>query len=199
MILLNRPYTRFLLQLWLILAHCLLPILFGLYGHSSYAADAAPSLKAYQLKAVFLLNYGKYIRWPNSAFHNDQSSFLICVLGESPFRGALDAAVEGERIRGREVEVRYSFLAENLGTCHALFIARSERPRLSFLLERLKGLPVLTVSDVEDFIEQGGQIQFYTDEDNIRFALHLGRLRELGLEPNANLLRISRVVKGGEQ
>lgn len=199
MILLTRPENRYTLRLQLFVAHSLLVILIGVYGLSSHAADATPSLKAYQLKAVFLLNYGKFIRWPNSAFHSDQSSFLICVIGESPFRAALDAAAEGERIRGRAVEVRYTFLAENLDTCHAMFIARSERPRLSFLLERLKGLPVLTVSDVEDFIDQGGQVQFFTEHDNIRFTLHLDRLRALGLEPNANLLRIARVVKGGEE
>ena len=129
MILLNRPEIKYSLRLRLFWTRCLLVILFGLYALSSNAADATPTLKAYQLKAVFLLNYGKYIRWPNRAFHSDRSSFLICVLGESPFRGALDAAVEGERIRGRAIEVRYSFPAENLETCHALFIARSERPR----------------------------------------------------------------------
>lgn len=199
MMLINRNKTSFSVRSWFLWAHCLLTVVFALFSISSNGSDAVPEIKSYQLKAVFLLNYGKYIHWPDSAFYDEQSSFLICVLGESPFRGALDAAVEGEQIRGRAVEVRYSFLEENLDTCHALFIARSERPRLSILLAQLKGRPVLTVSDVDDFIDQGGQVQFFTEEDSIRFILHIDRLRELGLEPNANLLRISRVVKEGEQ
>ncbi len=171
----------------------------GLLWLSHTASAAPPALKEYQLKAVFLLHYGKFIRWPEQAFAGRNDPFRLCVLGEHPFRQALDAAVAEEKIRGRRIELRYTFLADHLQDCHTLFISRSEQPRLSAVLKRVRHRPILTVSDMDSFISQEGNIQFFTQGHNVRFMLNLQQVRELGLEPNANLLRIARLVKKGER
>lgn len=179
-----RDYTGLLACLFLCLA-------------ASTRAAPPLELKEYQLKAVFLLHYGKFIQWPARAFAGGGDNFRLCVLGEHPFHQALDATVENEKIRGRRIEVRYTYLAEQVRDCHTLFISRSEQPRLGGLLKQVRGLPVLTVSDIEDFIQQGGNVQFFTQGNNLHFMLNLQQVRALGLEPNANLLRIARLVDGG--
>ncbi len=44
---------------------------------------AAPS--EYQVKAVFLFNFGQFVEWPKDAFDTPQAPFVIGILGDDPF------------------------------------------------------------------------------------------------------------------
>ena len=44
----------------------------------------------YKLKAVFLLNFAKFIEWPDQAFSDKASSIAICIVGKDPFGGLIE-------------------------------------------------------------------------------------------------------------
>src|ERR1700722_10108529 len=48
----------------------------------------------YQVKAVYLYNFSKFVEWPATA--EKQNSFAICILGHDPFGPALDSTLTGE-------------------------------------------------------------------------------------------------------
>ena len=47
----------------------------------------------YEVKAAFLLNFTRFIEWPDSALASADQPFSICIVGENPFGDALDRIV----------------------------------------------------------------------------------------------------------
>lgn len=157
-------------------------------------ANPAPVPKPteYQVKAAYLYNFGKFIRWPAASGKGD--SFAICVLGRDPFGSTLDATLAGETIDGRKVTAVRMARAQDAAECRILFISSSESGRLNEVLAAL-GKGVLTVSDMPHFAEHGGMIQFVLEGDRVRFEVNLGAAQRAGLSPSSELLKVATTVR----
>ncbi len=150
--------------------------------------------KEYQIKAAFLLNFVKFIEWPPGAFTAPDSPIRLGVLGDDPLGPALDEMVRGETIHGRSLVVLRSRQIEDLKQCHLLFICKSERARYTDELEILEGTPVVTVSDIEGFANNGGLIQFYLDDKKVRFEINLAVAKRLDLKMSSQLLALGKIA-----
>jgi len=150
----------------------------------------------YQLKAVFLLNFARYIEWPAEALPSE-GRIEVCVLGRDPFGDALEV-IDGKRAQERLVTVRLLALPEQAHGCHLLFVSGSEERKMRVALREVEGLPVLTVSDIEGFAEAGGGIGFATVDDRIRFDVNSNTLQRAKLRASAQLMKIARHVIGLE-
>ncbi len=173
---------------------------FAFLAASILALASGPLARAqpteYQLKAVFLLNFARYVEWPAEAL--PQSGRIeVCVLGRDPFGDALDV-IDGKRAQERLVEVRLLALPEQATGCHLLFLSGSEERKMRAVLREVEGLPVLTVSDIEGFAEAGGGIGFATVDDRIRFDVNSRTLQRAQLKASAQLMKIARRVIGLE-
>ena len=124
-------------------------------AHIRYDADT-PS--EYELKAIYLYNFLKFVHWPDSKCHLKKNrSHQIAVLGESPFNQVLIALQEKLRKNDKELQVTfYGPYRKNmeLSCCCLLFITESERSNLPSILNQLAGKPVLTVADADSFMDQ---------------------------------------------
>jgi hypothetical protein len=78
--------------------------------------------------------------------------------------------------------------------CQILFLSNSERSRLSAILVQVQNLPI--VSDVPDFVERGGMIQFELQNDRVRFSINLRSAREAKLNISSELLSVASRVEG---
>lgn len=168
--------------------------------NKAHTADL-PVAEEYQVKSVFLLNFSGYITWPVTAFPNPQSPFAICVLGQDPFQTALDMTIEGEKISGHPVVALRLNQLNMVNDCQILFISQSESSQLPTILTYLKyqRRPILTVSDIDGFVEQGGMIQFFKNGKKIRFMIDHKAAKEMGLWVSSNLLSIAEVVTHPDQ
>jgi hypothetical protein len=70
---------------------------------SGIAQQSKP--EEYQVKAVYLYNFGRFVVWPGTAAAT-QGTFDVCVLGRDPFGSALDATLAGEAINNRKLTAR---------------------------------------------------------------------------------------------
>lgn len=147
-----------------------------------------------QVKAAYLFNFGKFVRWPVLA--NSVDSLQICVLGKNSFGTVLDATVKGEAISGKPVTTRNIPSMHEADGCHILFVSSSEEPHLSTVLAGAKRLPVLTVSDIPRFAERGGMIGLVNQEDRIRFEVNVAPIEDAGLAVSSELLKVAlRVIR----
>jgi hypothetical protein len=187
----RRPSSR--AYAWTHLCIALLLALLPTFG----AEPAAPPPQEYQIKAVFLFNFAQFVSWPASAFPDAESPFVIGVLGKDPFAGALDEAVRGEKLKGRSFVIEHYNRAEEIKSCHILFVSRSEVARLPAILSALKGRSILTVSDADGFVEHGGIIRFVTEQNKVRFRINLDAAKAADLVLSSKLLRPADVVTSG--
>jgi hypothetical protein len=163
---------------------------------STWSGDLAAQARSieYEVKAVFLYNFVQFTEWPDSTFANKDAPIRIGVLGEDPFRGALEKVLRGETIRNRRVVVTHSHDLRELAQSHVLFVGKSERDRVAEVLSGLNSAPVLTVGETEGFARRGGTINFYLEDDKVRFEINPESTRERGLRMSSQLLALGRIV-----
>lgn len=162
----------------------------------SALCSAQPAVTTeYQLKAAFLFNFLQFVDWPATAFDNPEQAVAICILGPDPFGAELDAVIAGEHINGRSIEVRRLERVDEATGCHLLFVNVRSTQGVRTAIERLKGRPILTVSDVTAFSGQGGMIEFVRQEDRIRLRVNLRAASEAQLRLSSKLLRRSEIVE----
>ncbi|MGB8851839.1 MAG: YfiR family protein [Candidatus Acidiferrales bacterium] len=156
-------------------------------------AQTAPSVE-YQVKAAFLLNFVKFIEWPADAFQDNKAPITICVFGHDPFGSALDNILRGKTIENREVLPRRMSDISDLKSCQLVFVSALEDKRLPEILSSLKGTSALVVGETESFAERGGGIQFFLDDNRLRFAVNVDAVRRARLEVSSKLLALARIV-----
>jgi len=149
----------------------------------------------YQVKSVYLYNFGKFVEWPRTAAAAGSPSFVICVLGEDPFGPILNTTLAGETVSGKRPEARRVASVQDANDCHILYISTSEQRRLGQVLTYLNGKSVLTVSDMEQFSDRGGIIQFVWDRDRVRFEVNLAAATKAGLTLSSELLKVAARVR----
>lgn len=165
----------------------------GVIGTHCVASQPTDAAVEYKIKAAFLLNFAKFINWPEESFIEESPSFKVCVLGEDPFGSAL-STIESRTVSNRKVDLYYVSRLEDATSCHLLFISASEKNNLELIRETLQDLPITTVSDIEGFAKNGGIIEFLTREDKVAFTINLNRARQQRLNIHSALLNLATEV-----
>jgi hypothetical protein len=149
----------------------------------------------YQVKAAYLYNFGRFVEWPAKVTTARTGSFDICVLGEDPFGPALDATLAGEMMGNQKVAARRISNPHDSVDCQILFISSSEANRLNKIIDLLDKSSVLTVSDLPQFLQRRGMIQFVVEENRIRFEVNLTATERAGLTLSSELLKVATAVR----
>lgn len=155
----------------------------------SVAQQSKPT--EYQVKAAYLYNFSRFVEWPQQMPHNPGDYFLICILGDNPFGNALADIVSHEHVNGMSVLTKQVLTPEDVAGCRMLFISYSERNRLKHILSTLDHTSVLTVSDLPQFTEHGGMIQFVVEDNHVRFQVNVATAKRAGLAMSSELLKVA--------
>ncbi|KHD08713.1 hypothetical protein PN36_26515 [Candidatus Thiomargarita nelsonii] len=158
----------------------------------SYARNI---VEEYQIKAVYLFNFALFLSWPRYVFKHPNQPFRICIIGDDPFGIDLDLVIENEKVERRRVIVQRINSIKKSKYCQILFVSQSERSRMANIFTYLRRHPILTVSDMKNFANLGGMIQFFNTPNNkVRFIIVPETVDEAELIASANLLQIARIV-----
>jgi hypothetical protein len=111
---------------------------------------------------------------------------------------ALDEAMEGRSLQRRPVRIRRLARIEEVTGCDLLFVASSARGDLGRIFTALRGAPVVTVADMEQFAELGGMINLTMEEKRVRFEINNKAIARAGLKAGSQLLRLARIVNDSQ-
>jgi len=159
------------------------------------------SIKEYQVKAAFLYNFIKFVTWPGDHALEQTHAANICIVGSNPFGKALNVfrAASSAQLA---LNVKLNVPDSAIPSCHILFISRSEEDRAASLLALANSHPLLTVSEIKGFADNGGIIEMVKTEqsiglfskDKINLRINLRRAEAEGLRIDAQLLEIAAEV-----
>ncbi len=153
----------------------------------------------YEVKAAYLYNFGRFVKWPAEAPSLRAKSFQLCVIGQDPFGPALYKTISGETIGGKYVVAKQVSSPEDAEECREVFVSSSEDSKLDAILQTLNQDRTLTVSDMPDFAQRGGMIEFVSQSNRIRFQVNLAAARRAGLTLSSELLKVAtKVIGNGE-
>jgi hypothetical protein len=148
--------------------------------------------KEYAVKAAFIYNIAKFVEWPKESM-NKSETLNVCVWGDNPFGSSLKA-LEGKDVQGKKFVIKNAKTVEDINHCQIVFVGKSEQKNLSKILTILNGRSVLTVGDTEDFAHRGGIVNFYLENEMIRFEINLDAVKRAGLNISSKLLKLARIV-----
>ena len=160
-------------------------------GGIAARADEAPE---YQVKAAFLYNFAKFVEWPADALPQDSSPFVIGVLGDDPFGANLDKTVEGKALGEHKIVAKRFKKLEDVQTCHILFVCRSEKDKLSKIVERLGKANTLVVGDTDQLLQRGGAINFTLEDKKVRFEINADAAERADLKVSSKLMQLATKV-----
>jgi hypothetical protein len=147
----------------------------------------------YDVKAAFVLNFVRDVEWPAG---NRTPPLRLCTLETNPFGTRLQALISGEQWEGAAIDVRVVGDMRRSGECHLLHVADGATERFMDGISALSGLPVLTVGEQEGFLERGGMIRLFVEDNKIRFSINQKAADAVGLLISSRLLRLARAVIG---
>lgn len=145
----------------------------------------------YQVKALFLYNFAKFVEWPGA-----MSAGTICIgiFGDDPFGDVLDRTIEGKTVNGRSFVIKRLKSEVDARQCHIVFVNVTDKKRLRSLLDTLRGSAVLTVGETRGFAEAGGVINFVVVDDRVRFEANIDAAGQSGLKLSSKLLSLAKIV-----
>ena len=163
---------------------CLVLVAYQLFAATS-------SVSELQVKAAFCYHFAQFTAWPPSG--TGKKTFVACTSGP-PTVTAFQLAFEGKVLAGRAASVREVLSDRDATDCDLLFLPSSEQKRYPAIREAVSSKAVLTIGDWSGFAADGGIINFYTEEDKVRFEVNVGASRKAGLMINSQVLRLARIV-----
>lgn len=146
-------------------------------------AISEKTFEEYAVKAALLERISNYIEWPQEQVPDDFTRpFIINVIGENPFliikKGKktqedwLTTLYKNQKIKGREVEIRYISKIEDIPGCHILFVSRSMKNMLPQIVAVARQNPILTVADTEGFAKKGIYINIYIERQSPKYEIN---------------------------
>jgi len=151
------------------------------------------ALTEYEIKVGLLYQFAVYTQWPKEALPDGGSEFVLGIIGEDPFGNALDF-LRGKTVKSRKFTVKHVANAQEIDRCHMLFICASEKTNVLQILTAVEKSSVLTISEVDQFIEQGGMINFVlvkktARSEYVRFEINKAAAEQAGLKLHSGFLK----------
>ena len=144
------------------------------------------------LKAAFIYSFAKFTEWPADVVPRAAEPFVMCVLGDTAVGNALERLVKGRVLAGHSMAVSQVTPAGPQSTCHVLYLSGVTASQAAQLVARHRDVPVLTISDVEGFTNVGGIAQFFFEQGQLRFTIHVESAKRAHLQISSNLLALAK-------
>jgi YfiR/HmsC-like len=181
----------------------ILPLLACSLSVPQFGAQPADDPLEYRIKAAFLLNFTKFIDWPEESFTEPSAPIALCIMGDAPMRATLNQLAVGELVKGRKIAVRSLNETAAPKYCQILFftaVEKDTRPLSGVLPGQLPGSlnaagpGVLTVGEGEGFIRDGGMIAFVIENNRVRFEINQTAAENAGLKLSSKLLSVAKAI-----
>lgn len=165
----------------------------------------------YNVKAAFLFNFIKFVDWPTQDLGDANEPLIIGIIGKDPFKDVFEV-LKDKQVRARNVTIkRFKGIdeleesdqkrkdqlhpqIEIIRKCHLLFICSSEKKYVFEIMNLIRNHNILTVADMDGFLDAGGIINFIMEEKKVRFEINVKAAKQDELKIRSKLLRLAKRV-----
>jgi hypothetical protein len=162
---LRRPWVAGLLTLWI-----------------AGSAMGQPSFPNLEVKANFMLNFARFVTWPEGIFESEASELDICILADPIYAGAISSVLSGRKIRRREVQILGPGTSEDALWCHVVIIPEALALLHDEVIDTLGSSSILTISESGGFAQAGGVANLISREGKVRLEVRWEALARSALE-----------------
>jgi hypothetical protein len=106
----------------------------------------------------------------------------------------MESLLAGKTVGERSVALRGPANTNELTSCDVIYVGRSARNRIPQIAKAIQGKSILLVSEFPDGGKEGATINFFMEQNKMRFAVNLQAAANAGITLHANLLRLARIT-----
>lgn len=146
------------------------------------------------IKAAFLFKFCGYIEWPGSTLASDDAPIVFGILGADEVADNLTQMVAGRTVAGHPVTVRKLLPGDSISGLNVLFVGGPTNSLSDNVLAISSDLPVLTVTESENWNASDSTINFVVIGDKVRFDVSLKAASRSNIKISTRLLSVARHV-----
>ena len=155
---------------------------------------AAQSLSAPDMKAIYLLNFARFVDWPPETLPAG-SPVIMCIVNDSAVATALEQTTSARAVNGHPLSVVRLGLRATLPKCHVLYLAALEHDGPLDMIAALQGRLVLTVSDAPRFARNGGMVELFVEGGKLRIVANVDALQRANVRLSSRVLTLATIVR----
>lgn len=145
------------------------------------------------LKAALLNYFFVLIRWPDS--EGSETTFF-CSPGDNPVSRSLEDIIRLQQPENGPANLSLIATAREAALCDYVFVDSQNSAYALPVIAATRGLPVLTVSDIEGFATAGGAIELKREKSRIAVVINVEVLEQQGLKASSRLLSLATRITG---
>ncbi len=143
-------------------------------------------------KAVFTLNFIRYIGWPDDARQGD---FVIGILQDSDIAKRINDQTGGKMFGFQDVVVKQFNSVDEVTNCQVLFVSENFNfSRYASQIKQKLGTNSLIVTESEGATQYGSMINFVVRDEVLKFEIHKGNASGNGLQVSSRLENMSSAI-----
>lgn len=155
---------------------------------------SAAAQSAAAVRLGFLLNFSRFVEWPESALQPGAPLRICLAPGDAEMAAHLGDLAR-QTVPGHSIAVRQVQRPAEAAGCQVLYIPQETPGPLAPWLTAAHQAGALTVGDPPEFVEAGGMIGLVPVGGRYRFDVNLGVARQAGLRLSSQLLKLAGTVK----
>jgi len=146
------------------------------------------------VKAAFLYKFLGYVEFSAEL----PPQVTVGVIGAGEIGAELSQIVQGRTVNGRPIVIRNLRETDSLAGLQLVFLGEGV-PRPAQILRNAAQGGVLSVTEIENGLQQGSVINFRVVEDRVRFEVSLPAAERSSVKLSSRLLSVAwQVQKGGQ-
>lgn len=168
-------------------------IVWGLLLYATVGvADGMDSARTNVIKAGMINGFTAYTSWPEN---HEQSTFTIGVMGaDQQFLAALERFFKKkQKVQGKPLSIRQIDI-NGVRDCQVVVILGEANAQADAIIAAIDQRPILTISDSHDFTASGGHVNFFRENNKLRFKINWRSTTRSQLKVSSRLLRLATVV-----
>ena len=150
------------------------------------------------LTSVYIFNFVRFTDWPEDSLEKSpepaQSGLMINVLHDQDIHDTLQNIIEKPAAKPLGLKLQTCKQTDCIQNSSVLFIGESDRGHFSQLLKLVEGRPILTISNIPGFAEQGGMVEIKYHNEKLTFVVNIKAVKRAGLYISAQLLQLGEIV-----
>lgn len=147
------------------------------------------------IKAAYIERITRFVEWPVKDGNFAGASFVIGVYGETGFYNTLSDVFKEKLIKDHKVIVIIIKNPKEINTCNLCYISEKAKPLISKFVDAANSSGVLLISGTTDLSKEGVHINFYIEDEKLKFEINKKSLDSAGFKVSYLLMQNTRITQ----
>ncbi len=162
---------------------------------SDVASPAPIELYEQKIKAGLIYNLMKYSNWPATVTNAGKGKLKLCLLGDDSMDEYL-YPLQGRTAQQFTITITRINGVHEIQDCNMIFLHKGQEALQDSLIQSTAGKPIMTVSDIDQFVEHGGMVEFGMEDQKINLLLNKKTVTESHIIIQSRLTKLAKLVSG---